>query len=151
MQVTFTQRGYQESLGKLTALSTGLRAEVLRDALWAAAGVYAPKVRSAAPTGETGALQSGIRRARTRAGTAGRRRRRVQVAVLARVVSSAPHTHLVESGHGGPRPAPAHPFIEPALRSVDARAFSAFRDTAARRLAPFARKIARARVAGLGA
>ncbi len=25
--------------------------------------------------------------------------------------------HLVEGGHGGPRPAPAHPFLEPALNA----------------------------------
>lgn len=27
----------------------------------------------------------------------------------------APHAHLVEFGHGGPHPAPAHPFLRPAL------------------------------------
>jgi len=26
----------------------------------------------------------------------------------------APHAHLVEYGHGGPHPAPAHPFLRPA-------------------------------------
>lgn len=26
----------------------------------------------------------------------------------------APHAHLVEFGHGGPHPAPAHPFLRPA-------------------------------------
>jgi HK97 gp10 family phage protein len=26
----------------------------------------------------------------------------------------APHAHLVEYGHGGPHPAPAHPFVRPA-------------------------------------
>lgn len=30
----------------------------------------------------------------------------------------APHAHLVEYGHGGPKPAPAHPFLEPAAESV---------------------------------
>lgn len=27
---------------------------------------------------------------------------------------NAPHAHLVEHGHGGPRPAPSHPFLQPA-------------------------------------
>ena len=27
---------------------------------------------------------------------------------------TAPHGHLVEFGHGGPHPAPAHPFVQPA-------------------------------------
>lgn len=30
-------------------------------------------------------------------------------------------THLLEHGHGGPRPAPAHPHIEPAFRKVSAK------------------------------
>jgi HK97 gp10 family phage protein len=31
------------------------------------------------------------------------------------VQASAPHSHLVEFGHGGPKPAPPHPFLRPAL------------------------------------
>ena len=31
------------------------------------------------------------------------------------VVSNAPHSHLVEFGHGGSSPAPAHPNLRPAL------------------------------------
>lgn len=30
----------------------------------------------------------------------------------------APHAHLVDGGHGGPRAAPAHPFMEPAARNA---------------------------------
>lgn len=30
-------------------------------------------------------------------------------------------THLLEHGHGGPHPAPAHPHIEPAYRKVSAK------------------------------
>ncbi len=29
-----------------------------------------------------------------------------------------PHAHLVEFGHGGPHPAPAHPFLRPALDAI---------------------------------
>lgn len=37
------------------------------------------------------------------------------------VLSTAPHSHLVEYGHGGPRPAPPHPFLRPALdKNIDA-------------------------------
>jgi len=28
--------------------------------------------------------------------------------------AKSPHAHLVEYGHGGPNPAPAHPFLRPA-------------------------------------
>ncbi len=31
------------------------------------------------------------------------------------VVATAPHAWLVEHGHGGPHPAPPHPFLRPAL------------------------------------
>jgi HK97 gp10 family phage protein len=31
------------------------------------------------------------------------------------VTSGAPHSWVVENGHGGPKPAPAHPFLRPAL------------------------------------
>jgi len=30
----------------------------------------------------------------------------------------APHAHLVEFGHGGPHPAPPHPFVRPAWDSI---------------------------------
>lgn len=30
----------------------------------------------------------------------------------------APHAHLVEYGHGGPHPAPPHPFMRPAWDSI---------------------------------
>ena len=33
------------------------------------------------------------------------------------VKSTKPHSHLVEYGHGGPRPAPPHPFLRKALDS----------------------------------
>ena len=36
----------------------------------------------------------------------------------AQVRAAVPHAHLVEFGHGGPAPAPPHPFIRPALESV---------------------------------
>ena len=37
------------------------------------------------------------------------------------VLSSAPHSWIVEHGHGGPKPAPAHAFLRPALNAnIDA-------------------------------
>lgn len=37
----------------------------------------------------------------------------------------APHAHLVERGHGGPKPAPPHPFLEPAVESRQAEVTAA--------------------------
>lgn len=36
----------------------------------------------------------------------------------------APHAHLVEFGHGGPAPAPPHPFVRPAFDKHVGEAFS---------------------------
>lgn len=35
---------------------------------------------------------------------------------------TAPHAHLVEFGHGGPHPAPPHPFMRPAIDANSSRA-----------------------------
>lgn len=39
----------------------------------------------------------------------------------------APHAHLVEFGHGGPFPAPEHPFIRPAFDRRNGEAFEIIR------------------------
>ena len=39
----------------------------------------------------------------------------------------APHAHLVEFGHGGPAPAPPHPFVRPAFDKHVGEAFSEIR------------------------
>jgi HK97 gp10 family phage protein len=41
----------------------------------------------------------------------------------------APHAHLVEDGHGGPHPAPPHPFARPAFDSTKDVAFSNIRQS----------------------
>ena len=50
------------------------------------------------------------------AGTIGIRKRGGAVEVGA---INSPVSHLVEWGHGGPKPAPPHPFVEPAAQSVE--------------------------------
>ena len=50
--------------------------------------------------------------------------------------SHAPHSYVVERGHGGPRPAPPHPFLEAAVmgtRQKQLRAAAAAIDRAAKR------------------
>ena len=42
------------------------------------------------------------------------------------VMATAPHAHLIEYGHGGPNPAPPHPFLRPALYKNIAAAKQAF-------------------------
>ena len=36
----------------------------------------------------------------------------------------APHAHLVEYGHGGPAPAPPHPFVRPAFDKKSGEAYA---------------------------
>ena len=77
-------------------------------ALRAGAEVLLPAARDLAPvrTGELkGALKIGRR-------TKVRDRYAVEVGAFH---GDAPHAHLVERGHGGPKPAPAYPFMEPAV------------------------------------
>ena len=62
--------------------------------------------------------------------------------VLAGIEGIAPHAFLVEQGHGGPKPAPAHSYLERALREGIGKARRAFQQTAIR---TFVRVMARER------
>lgn len=46
----------------------------------------------------------------------------------------APHAHLVEGGHGGPRPAPPHPFLQPAVEMTEADVIDAIMEELTRSL-----------------
>ena len=83
--------------------------EIFGTTLRKANGAAARKARDAAKrstvfTDRTGALRAGIRVSNTKAGT--------------RLQSTAPHSFIVERGHGGPRPAPPHPFLETGIRET---------------------------------
>ena len=52
----------------------------------------------------------------------------------------ARYAHLVEYGHGGKNPAPAHPFLRPALDAKRGEAFQVIATTAKARLKTEARK-----------
>ena len=82
------------------------------DANRAAARVSRKEARATtAFVDKTGLLRSKIK-VRTRRG-------RVELA------AEAPHAHLIELGHGGPQPAPPHPFMEPAIRNTVSRQLEA--------------------------
>jgi HK97 gp10 family phage protein len=49
----------------------------------------------------------------------------------------APHAHLVEFGHGGPHPAPPHPFLRPAAIAARPLVRQIIEDGLKRLLAPF--------------
>jgi HK97 gp10 family phage protein len=51
----------------------------------------------------------------------------------------APHAHLVEYGHGGTSPAPAYPFLRPAVASVRWAIVQIIESALKRLLAPFSK------------
>lgn len=53
----------------------------------------------------------------------------IEVGISYKRHKQARHAHLVEGGHGGPHPAPTHPFWEPAVRLHYQEATSALEDT----------------------
>lgn len=62
-------------------------------------------------------VRSGDLERALRVGKRARRRDRYAIEVGA-FHDEAPHAHLVEMGHDGPKPAPAHPFLEPAVEET---------------------------------
>lgn len=46
---------------------------------------------------------------------------RIKIGVIG---NHAPHAHLVEFGHGGPAPAPEHPFMAPAYEAAKDEAYA---------------------------
>lgn len=81
-------------------------------ALNAGAEIVLRAAKENAPV-RTGELKNALRIGR-------RKKTRDQYAVeVGTFYPDAAHTHLVERGHGGPKPAPAHPFLEPAVESTE--------------------------------
>jgi HK97 gp10 family phage protein len=84
-----------------------------------AAKVIASDAKRRAPKGKTGNLRRSIvaKKTKRRGGfsaTLGLSAGEAAPAITAIDFRKGPHAHLVEYGHGGPHPAPAHPFFRPA-------------------------------------
>lgn len=108
--------GMDELLKRLRGLDVellgdpGLVAALKKDAI-----VLKNSIRSRAPRGETGNLKRSLK------GDAFKDQNPLNpaayVTVDRREGAGGRHAHLVEFGHGGPAPAPAHPFFRPAVRA----------------------------------
>jgi HK97 gp10 family phage protein len=68
------------------------------------------RIRERAPRGPTGNLKAAAYASSLPASLKGQ-----AVAFAGIRPRKAPHSHLVEYGHGGPHPAPPHPFFRPAV------------------------------------
>jgi HK97 gp10 family phage protein len=51
----------------------------------------------------------------------------IKIGVNKDQTANAPHAHLVEFGHGGPKPAPPHPFMQPAYDTTKEQAYAIIR------------------------
>ena len=95
-------------------------------ALMAGAQVLLPEVVAAAPV-QSGRLKRAIRVKQGR----GKSAMEVKVGAFS---NDAPHAHLVEQGHGGPKPAPAHPFMQPVADMMEGPVLDAILDELTRGL-----------------
>lgn len=78
-------------------------------ALQAGAAIMLPAAIDATPV-RSGRLQGTVKQKKRGSGA----RASIEVGPMGSGVS-----HLVEEGHGGPKPAPEHPFLKPAADSVE--------------------------------
>lgn len=148
--------GRADAEKRITACRDLLNSEAVQDAILPAAQLVRDVAKRLAPLGtglRTGKASRGERRLHLRdaifASKGKRRARGVVVSalqgeggpsVVAGIMGAqAPHAHLVEFGHGGKRPAPAHPFMRPAATAVRWAVVQIIENALKRMLAPFSR------------
>lgn len=113
--VNFQLEGLTEALGKIDNLRKSAEGRKAIKAVDDAAKVTQKSVLSRTPKGPTGNLRRSIKRGARPHFVKGYEKLRRFVYSDRKI---APHLHLVEFGHGGPRPAPAHPFFRPGVESA---------------------------------
>lgn len=99
----------EEKLGKADS------GAVISDALQRAAEPLRDQMIANIDSG--GHVRTGKLRRAIRIGTVTRGKNGYQIKVGV-VDASAPHARLVEFGHGGPKPAPEHPYMRPAYEAT---------------------------------
>jgi len=101
--------GVDELNRKFENMVKALGKDKIEPILLAKAKQVRTRVRQSVPVGPTGNLKRATY-------TKILRKEDMGPAALVRVSGrKAPHKHLVEMGHGGPHPAPAHPFFGPVI------------------------------------
>ncbi len=111
--------GFRALSDELARLSNGLSREAMERALSSGAQPVLDRMIQNAPV-KSGKLKEALRVGPLKRWHGGQYYIRVGI-VNGR---DAPHAHLVEDGHGGPHPAPAHPFVRPAFDATKDEAFS---------------------------
>lgn len=102
----------EKALRELSKLGDAVFQRALRLGRGAAARIARDAAKNSSEfTSRSGGLAKEIKVSNTKKGT--------------RLVSNAPHSYVVERGHGGPQPAPPHPFLEGGARSTTDRQLQA--------------------------
>jgi HK97 gp10 family phage protein len=110
MEVTVEIEGIKDLEKNVRKLAKATDPDEVGQVLLKQAAILEGRFRSAAPMGPTGRLKA----------AAYSNLAPSKIAAFAGIrqgKGKAPHAHLVEFGHGGPHPAPAHPFMRPAWDS----------------------------------
>jgi HK97 gp10 family phage protein len=118
-EISIDIEGIEELESQMQRLIGTVSADKVEPILLDAAKVVAKDAKARAPKGETGNLKKGIVAKKTRrkggvSAALGLNVGEAAPAITAIDFRKAPHAALVEFGHGGPHPAPAHPFFRPA-------------------------------------
>ncbi len=109
MAETFELTGMDEMNANFQKLIKSVDPDSVEQILLKPAKMLADDIRARAPQGPTGNLKKSVvakllqRRSDDKSAPA----------IVAIHYRYGPHAHLVEYGHAGPKPAPAHPFFRP--------------------------------------
>ena len=116
--------GFEDLLDDLEKMITKTTDQGLDKALKAGGTVVEREIRGKTPV-KTGLLKASIKVS----GAKGKKGGRYVTIGSHKSTKGARHAHLVEFGHGGPHPAPPHPFVRPAFDASKEEAFEAMKNT----------------------
>lgn len=125
-----------ECLDKMTNKAAGGEAE--RNALKSGAKPVYDEMKARAPVGPSPVAYKGVLKGAIQIGPIkpGRSGQRITVGVHRKdwPYGDVYYPAYVEFGHGGPRPAPPHPYVRPSFDAASEEAFTKIRDTLAEEL-----------------
>lgn len=114
--------GFSELVEDLLGMADELEGPLVDEALEAGAEPVQEKMTAFAPDGPTHRLKPAIATGGIKV-VNGRKRITIGVHKTAQV----PHADWVEHGHGGPHPAPPHPYAQPAFDATKDQAYNNIR------------------------
>jgi HK97 gp10 family phage protein len=112
--------GLQDCIQSLQKVERAFNDQALKECLLPSAIEVRDRARALAPVGsKSPTRKDGTPRRHLRDAIFAARGKHDEASVIVGVDRlQVPHAHLIEFGHGGPRPAPAHPYLRPAFDAV---------------------------------